>query len=239
MRTFPRSAAALVMLALSLSVTAPARADGPTAEQVGDPFSFGRSVTYLGRAVTRDAWLATECLDDPDCFTLRPQPQLSTFNVENRAMIELPADAAQSLVCFSITPLVRFEFDNLMDTMQSFATFRVNADVTVENEVLNDPLLIDPNTRMPYGGRMKFVFRLHDESRSLGADERAEQTISTSRTCVGGFASRVDLINAGLSEEQATQFFHKPIRLVFGFSGQAAMVTFGFLNYGVRVYGDR
>jgi hypothetical protein len=86
---------------------------------------------------------------------------------------------------------------------------------------------------------MRLVLRLHDESRSLGPEDRAGQIITTTRACIGGFANRVDLMAAGLSEAQATDFFHKPIRLVLGISGNAAMVTEGLVGYGVRVYGDR
>jgi hypothetical protein len=239
MRTFLCCVPALATLVLSLGVAAPARADGPTAEQVGDPDSFGRSVIYLGRAQTPDFELASGC--DPNS-PFPPRCILpsggGSFDLDDLAVVELPPGAARSLVCFTITPFLQFEFNNPSE-VRADSMFRVNADVSVENEVLNDPLLIDRVTRMPYGGRMNFVFRLHDEWGSLAPGEREGRVVTTSRTCFGGFANRRDLIAAGLSETQADEFFRKPIRLVFGMSGNAAALASGFIAYGVRVYGDR
>src|SRR5688572_29915259 len=150
------------IFALGLSIAAAAHAAGPTVEEVGDADSFGRDVIYLGSAQTANVGLNPDCTPDPSnpplpndrCVVLNAQPAATSWNEDGLATMQLPAESTRSLICFALTPNVFFEFLNLTGVAQSNASFTARAVITIENAVLDDPTLIDPNTGLPYGGRM-------------------------------------------------------------------------------------
>jgi hypothetical protein len=235
------------LVGLALALASPAHAERPTAEDVGDADSFGRNVVYLGVASTGSVLLQSDCTPDPNlppepqfpCVTLLPPPQITNFNEDNLAAIRLPARATRSLICFSITSAHSFGFANDTDVRQNNALFRTTAMITVESEVLNDPTLIDPNTGLPFGGRFTLPFGTFGEFRTIDPGERASRTVRETRDCIGGLLNRASLLAMGLSEAQVARFFRRPMRIVFGLSGGAAMVDGANLLYGVRLYGDR
>jgi hypothetical protein len=232
------------ILGLTLTVAAHA---APTEAEVGDPDSFGRNVIYLGLAQTATVTLQEDCTPDPNdppppqdrCVTLNPQPAATSFNAENLDTIQLPAAATNSLLCFALSPSATFSLNNLTGVQQPNARFTARALITIENEVLNDPALIDPNTGQPYGGRMTLSIGTYSESRSIDVNERQQQTFMFSRDCVGGLVSKSSLIASGLSPTQAILFFAKPMKLTFGSQGTAQIVDFASYFYGIRLYGDR
>ena len=152
------------VIALSLLIAAAAHAAAPTVEEVGDADSFGRDVVYLGNAQTGNVALQADCTPDPmapppppndRCVVLNAQPATTTFVEDGLATMQLPADSTKSLICFALTPNVFFEFSNQTGVPQSNALYNARALITIENEVLDDPTLIDPATGLPYGGRMQ------------------------------------------------------------------------------------
>jgi hypothetical protein len=235
----------LSVFLLGLTWTVAANAS-PTEAEVGDPDSFGREVVYLGLAQTATVSLQEDCTPDPNdppppqdrCVTLNPQPNATTFSVDNLDTIQLPAASTRSLLCFTLSPSATVSFNNLTGVRQPSARFTARALITIENEVLNDPALIDPATGLPYNGRMTFRIGTYSESRSIAADERQQQTFMFSRDCVGGLVSKNSLMFSGLSALQATLFFANPMKLTFGSEGTVQIVDFVSYFYGVRLYGD-
>lgn len=200
------------VIALGLIVAVAAQAAPPTVEEVGDPDSFGRDVIYLGNAQTANVALQEDCTPDPSaptdrCVTLAAQPAPTSWNEDGLATLQLPADSTKSLICFALTPNVNFEFNNLTGVAQSNARFTARAVITIENEVLDDPTLIDPGTGLPYGGKMTLALSTWSESRSIAADEREQKLMFVSRHCIGGLVSKRSLVGSGLTETQAKQFF--------------------------------
>ena len=234
------------VIALGLMIAVAAQAAPPTVEEVGDPDSFGRDVIYLGNAQTSNVALQADCTPDPTfppapndrCIVLNAQPAATNFNEDGLATLSLPADSTKSLICFALTPNSNFEFFNLTGVPQSNARFNARAAITIENEVLNDPTLIDPNTGLPYGGKMTLTLSTYSESRSIGAGEREQKSLFLSRHCIGGLVSKRSLVGSGLSETQAKQFFKKPMKFTFGASGTVQIVDFANYFYGIRLYGD-
>lgn len=220
---------------------------GPTAEEVGDPDSFGRNVIYIGQAQTSSVSLLDDCTPDPGappgpndrCIVLNAQPAATSFTEHKLAEIQLPPDSTSSLICFALTPGSTYQFYNHTGVAQPNARYSARAIVIIENEVLNDPTLIDPATGLPYGGSMTLTLSTYNESRSIGVNEREQKTLFLSRHCIGGLVSKRSLVSSGLSEAQATDFFHKKMRLVFGASGTVQIVDFVNYFYGIRLYGDR
>ena len=234
------------IFALGLSLAAAAHAAGPTVEEVGDADSFGRDVIYLGLAQTANVALQDDCTPDPmappgpndRCIVLNPQPGFTSFNEDGLATLQLPADSTKSLVCFALTPNVNYQFNNLTGVQQPNARFTARAVITIENEVLDDPTLIDPNTGLPYGGKMTLPLSTYSESRSIAAGERAQKSMFLTRHCIAGLVNKRSLVASGLSEAQAKQFFKKPMKFTFGSSGTVQMVDFANYFYGIRLYGD-
>lgn len=214
-----------------------------TPETVGDPDSFGRPVKFLGVAQTFSISLQPDCSgSDPTverCQLLSPAPAVTSFAESDLARIELPARSAKSLLCFSLTPFVSFQFGNDTGLPQPSARFTAYAQITVESPVLADPALLDPNTGLPFGGQLTLPLSTYRESRSLAAGERAYKGMTLSRNCVGGLVGKSALVGVyGLSAAQADEFFRRPITLRFGASGTVQLVDFADYFYGVRIYGD-
>jgi hypothetical protein len=121
---------------------------------------------------------------------------------------------------------------------QSNALYNARALITIEDEVLDDPTLIDPVTGLPYGGRMQLGLTSYSESRSIAPGERAQKSMFLSRHCIGGLVSRRSLVASGLSDTQAKQFFKKPMTITFGAQGSMRILDFANYFYGIRLYGD-
>jgi hypothetical protein len=57
--------------------------------------------------------------------------------------VTLGRPVARSLICFALTPNVNYQFNNLTGVPQPNARFIARAVITIENEVPDDPTLID------------------------------------------------------------------------------------------------
>jgi hypothetical protein len=217
-------------------------AAGPSVEDVGDPESFGRNVTYLGLTQTDTVILQPDCsLSDPEferCIVSNPAPSPTSFNEADLAVINLPARATKSLICFAITPFLSVAWANNTPLTQ-FALFTASAPIIIENEVLDDPALIDPITGLPFGGAIQLSLSTWHNQHSMSPGEFESESSSQSRSCIAGLVSKRVLIEAyGLSEAQANQFFRKPMTLRFGARGTVQMSDFTVYFYGIRLYGD-
>jgi hypothetical protein len=156
-------------------------ASGPSADDVGDADSFGRSVQYMGVTQTANVELTTDCTPDPNnppgpndrCIVVAPGAGTTVVDEEELATINLPAKSTHSLICFALTPITFFEFSNTTGVPQPSATFNLRATIRIENEVLDDPALIDPTTGLPFGGAISISLGTYTENRSLAVDEHA------------------------------------------------------------------
>ncbi|HEU5137611.1 MAG TPA: hypothetical protein VFU13_20880 [Steroidobacteraceae bacterium] len=219
-----------------------AAAAAPTIEDVGDADSFGRNVTYLGLAQTVPVVVVDDCTgSDPEferCVPANAAPATTSFNEAGLGSIRLPARATKSLVCFALTPFIQVQWDNLL-AAPATATFIANARITIDNDVLDDPTLIDPATGLPFGGVLSLGLSTFVDFHTMQPAESDLKVFTLSRSCIGGVVSKRSLIeNFGLSETQATQFFRRPMTFTFGSSGTVGLTTFATYFYGIRLYGD-
>jgi hypothetical protein len=226
-------------LVLAPSISAAA---APTVEEVGDPDSFGRNVTYLGLAQTQAVLVTTDCTgSDPTlerCIVANPAPAPTMFNESDLATISLPGKATKSLLCFTLTPFVNVSWFNSLATPAN-ARFSANAVITIENAVLDDPTLLDPTTGLPYGGSITVGLSTFSDSHTLQPGENDTKSLFMSRSCIAGIVNKRGLVeNYGLSETQAKEFFKKPITLRFGARGTVALADYANYFYGFRLYGD-
>jgi hypothetical protein len=219
-----------------------AAAAAPTVDEVGDADSFGRNVTYLGLAQTLPVSVVDDCsASDPTlerCIVANPEPASTPFNEAGLASISLPPKATKSLICFALTPFIQVQWENLLAT-PALARFSANALINIDNEVLDDPTLIDPNTGLPFGGVLSLGLSTLTDFHTLQPGETDIKVYQTSRSCIAGIVSKRALVESyGLTETQATQFFKKPMTITFGARGSLALTTFATYFYGVRLYGD-
>lgn len=222
------------------SITAAAAA--PTVEEVGDADSFGRDVTYIGLAQTLSVAVADDCSgSDPTlerCVLANAAPAPTSFNEAGLATISLPTQATKSLICFALTPFIQVQWENNL-AVPANARFAANALVTIDNEVLDDPTLIDPGTGLPFGGVLSLGLGTFTDIHTLQPGEIDVKSMQMSRSCIAGIVSKRALVeNYGLTETQATQFFKKPMTISFGARGTVALSSFTNYFYGIRLYGD-
>ncbi len=239
----PARAFLSLVVALVATLQAGAAAAAPvTEEMVGDADSFGRNVRYLGVAQTIPIQMQDDCTGAPPevrCVTLAAAPAVTTFTEVDLESIELPGRSTKSLICFAVTPFVSFQFQNDTGVSQPSAQFNVTLDVTIENELLDDAALINPQTGLPFGGELTVPLSTYRESRSMAAGERAFKQLTLSRNCVGGIVSKESLAGTfGLPEDVVEDFFKKDILVRFGARGTAQLVSFANDSIGVRLYGD-
>jgi hypothetical protein len=233
-----KSASAPLMLAPS-AITAAA---APTVDDVGDADSFGRNVTYLGLAQTQSVVVLDDCTgSDPTferCIVANAAPAPTTFDEDGLATMNLPGKATKTLMCFALTPLIQVQWQNALATPAT-ARFSATALITIDNEVLDDPTLIDPDTGLPFGGVLSLGLNTYSDFHTLQPAETDFKALQMSRSCIAGIISKRVLVDVyGLSDSQATQFFRKPMTITFGARGTVALSQFTNYFYGIRLYGD-
>jgi hypothetical protein len=109
--------------------------------------------------------------------------------------------STKSLICFALTPNVNYEYNNLTGVAQPDARFTARAVITIQNEVLDDPTLIDSNTGLPYGGKLTLPLST-SESRSIAPGEREQKSMFLSRHCIGGLVSKLLLRHPPVRRQQ-------------------------------------
>jgi hypothetical protein len=227
---------------LPLVLSPAALAAAVTPEDVGDADSFGKNVTYLGLAQTLSVAVVDDCTgSDPlveRCIVQNPAPASTIFVEDDLAVMNLPAKATKTLMCFTLTPSIQVNWRNDTATQQ-IARFTANALITIENPVLDDPALIDPGTGLPFGGVLQVGLSTWHHSQSMAPGAHEEERSFQSRGCIAGLVSRRVLVDGyGLTDTQAKEFFKKPMTIRFGARGSVAMSQFTNYFYGIRLYGD-
>lgn len=235
-KTFkPLEAAPLLAPGVSAAVA-------PSVEHVGDPDSFGKNVTWLGLAQTQGVTITADCTgSDPTverCITAASAPAPTSFNESDLARINLPAKATKSLICFTLTPSVNVFWQNPLASPAN-ARFSASASINIDNPVLDDPALVDPNTGLPFGGTLALGLSTFHDTHTLQPGEVDSKVLFMSRGCIAGLVSKRVLVESyGLTEMQAREFFKKPMTLRFGARGTVALQDFATYFYGIRLYGD-
>lgn len=214
--------------------------------EVGDFDSFGRNVRYIGSMQSGTVIVQGDCTPDPSfplgpddrCVATVPAPGLTAINVTDIGRVLIPGRATHSIICHWQTPIVIFGFQNPTGVFQDDARFVVNPVYTIENEVLDDPALIDPATGAPFGGQFQVGLGGIRRERSLQPGETQVEREAGTRVCIGGIVSAQMLRGFGLTDAQVTEFFKKDTTITMGMQGQAKLVEFATIIYGVRFVGD-
>jgi hypothetical protein len=204
-----------------------------------DPDSFGRSVKYLDFAQAPYQQYNIDCGTATDCKTL---PANARFTFDDRAIarVDLPAYATNSMLCFSITTAYWMNFYN-SSGIGGWAYARVTTDLTLESAVLNDPALINPLTKKPFGGKIVFpsLAYLGEEFVLDGPGGSVTREGSVSRECMAGLITRKSLQSTyGLSAWNAAKVFSTPMTIKMGRTGNLTYVAAAEFVSGFRLFGD-
>lgn len=227
--------------ALRLSRARPvASAAAPTVDDVGDPDSFGRNLRWLGLAqanVVLDPVCDPAVITDP-CTVVSPTAT-TNFSFVDAARIVLPAKATRSLMCYWFSPYLTVTYTN-PGTTAAVSWLRYNPTLTIENPVLDDPALINPQTGLPFGGRLTSAMTASEMFQvplppGMSVTERSRD----SAVCIAGFVHRRMLTDTfGLTPAQADEFYKKPTTVRLNISGQVRGVSEATLIFGLRIIGD-
>ncbi len=232
-----RPAPSLARAAASPGATAAA----PTVDDVGDIDSFGRTVRWLGVQQANIELLDACPPDPPDGFACQPLAPAGTtvFAFEDVARFVLPAKASRSLLCHWFSPLLTLDWDNPA-AAPVLGTLAYSPTLTVENPVLDDPALIDPQTGLPFGGRLLTGMSASERLvASLAPGMAYVERRRDSATCIAGFVSRRALVdNYGLSPALADEFFRQPTTVRLNVRGTATHLAAARLVLGLRIVGD-
>ena len=217
-----------------------------TDEEVGDANSFGRGVNFIGTVQSGVLTIAPDCTPDP-MFPPGPKDQcvvpnavgLTSFSFPDMGKVLIPGKSAKTLFCHWQTPFGISIYNNATGVYQGQARTIFSATYKIENEVLNDPTLLDPNTGLPYGGFINTALGAARDGRSLQPGESQVYRDNYTRVCLGGLVSKRALIEGyGLSEAQATKFFKKDTTITIGMTGNTRHVSNGSMIIGTRFVGD-
>lgn len=219
--------------AAGATIAAPAPGD------VGDADSFGRNMRWLG-LMDGEVDLLDDCTGNPfACQTLAPAPGVTSFDFSDLGHITLPARSAHSLLCYWFSPFLTIGYGN-DSASPVVAWLNYAPSVTIENPVLDDPSLIDPNTGLPFDGKLLTAMTSSEvlEVPLPPATHITERT-RDSAVCVAGLISKDTLVRLyGLSEAQARDFFRRPMTLRLNVAGSAQYVDTASLYFGLRIVGD-
>lgn len=222
----------------------PARATAVSDATVGDADSFGRNVKWLGLTngfVQTSTDCATILAEDPgaNCQQIADLAVPTSFSFQDIARIELPAKASNSLLCHWFSPRVTVYFGNPTGAPVP-GRFTYNPTLTLENEVLDDPSLVDPTTGLPFNGKLTTSMSA-GESVQLVVDPvyPVSQNLRDSAVCQDGLISKRSLVQTyGLTPAQANRFFNKATTVRMNISGSSRFVEFAYFSLGLRIVGD-
>ncbi|MGH8106792.1 MAG: hypothetical protein ACREO2_10765, partial [Arenimonas sp.] len=186
------------------------------------------------------------CTPDP-AFPLGPNdhcvvPDVNGFvsvNFPDMGHVLIPGKSVKSLLCHWQTPFTSVVYHNTTGGYVGSARTTITATYRIENEVLNNPALIDPSTGLPYGGVLNTGLGSIHDTRGLQPGDFQVYSDNDTRVCNGGLISKRALIESyGLTEAQATAFFTKDTIITIGLAGSTRHVTDGSIIIGTRFVGD-
>lgn len=234
------------MIEASSNTKAPASTKAYTDAEVGDANSFGRGVNFIGTVQSGVLTIAPDCTPDP-AFPPGPKDQcvvpdasgFANINFPDMGKVLIPGKSAKTLFCHWQTPFGISVYQNSTGVYQGQARTVFNATYKIENEVLNDPTLLDPSTGLPFGGFINTSLGAVRDGRSLQPGESQVYRDNYTRVCLGGLISKRNLMEGyGLSEAQATKFFKKDTTITIGMIGSTRFVANGSMIIGTRFVGD-
>ncbi|WP_374247674.1 hypothetical protein [Thermomonas sp.] len=216
-----------------------------TAADVGDADSFGRNVRWLG-AKQAVFGVSTDCNSwsggDPSmpCTTISAPTGTTTFRYNDLLQIQLPGSAANSLLCHWLAERQQIYFTINGGAAPVAARVRSIYTATIDNPVLQDPGLINPNTGQPFNGSFTTSSLMFDDTPYVVLPNYPLSTSAGhTAVCRGGLVSKQSLISGyGFTPALADKFMKNPTTVHLNVSGMVSNVEDGTFIIGLRMVGD-
>lgn len=221
-----------------------------TAQDVGEPDSFGKNVKFLGTATSGGVVVYNSC--DPQILlndlnitlgaddrclshTLGGPTSSATFNDIGR--ITIPGKSADNVIYFLVNNLVQYEFtNNFSNEFPGIVLYSPR--LTIESTALNDPTAINPDTGLPLNGVLtvgisssKFL------NRSIAANGFESYFDNYSSAATRGFA-RSYFEDIGLPQSVIKELYKRPMTIKLNLRLVVRGVSYGYFRYTMRFMGN-
>jgi len=243
---------AIVALTLCLSGLASAQST-PTTPSNGDPDSFGHHMIFLGLSGTGSVYFDRTCADPtkttpPNQCVIVPSADPggpTFFSFPDLGSIAIPARSSKSI----IWPVFIFNTNYTLNNTNGSplpGVFRTFVIVTIESDVLKDPSLIDPNSGLPYNGRLTNTFKnAYGEGRLLAPGEFDSKFLRAASAGNAAFSTSIleDPGGQNLPAKVVRALFANPMIIRIGLEGNVRLIdpdsasSISFV--GLRLFGDR
>jgi hypothetical protein len=215
-----------------------------------DPDSFGNNVIFLGQSGTASVYFDRSCTDPslttpPNQCVIVPSADPggpTSFSFPDLGSIAIPAKSTKTILWPVFLLNANYTLNNT-NGVPLPGVFRTFIDFTIESDVLKDPSLIDPNSGLPYNGRLTTSFKnVYGERRLLAPGEFDSKYLRVTSTGLGAFST--SLLGPGgqnLPLEVVKKLFASPMIIRIGLDGDVRLVDPGslFQFVGLRLFGDK
>lgn len=223
----------------------------PTTPSNGDPDSFGHNVIFLGQSGTATVNFDSSCTDPRlttppnQCVTVPSTDPggPTSFSFPDLGSIAIPANSTKTIIWPVFILNTNYTLHNT-SAVPLPGVFRTFIDFTIESDVLKDPSLIDPNSGLPYNGRLTTSFKnVYGETRLLAPGEFDSKFLRVDSTGIGAFSTSLlkDPGSQNLPAAVVKELFASPMTIRIGLEGNVRLVDSGSAIpfVGLRLFGDK
>ncbi len=187
-------------------------------DSIGRGMKFQDTTNFAQVHLYRPPATCPTNLSNVRCVALaNPTPgSYEQFNVDDLSYVDVAPFATHSLLVFTMNPQSSVLFRNNGTTASITTAVIVGVRITIESEVLNNPVLRNPQTGIPYNGKVIFVYPWFNETQSLAPNQY--RSSYERRPFEAEILTRRMLIaTLGLNATQAADVFARPIRVRIGY----------------------
>lgn len=215
----------------------------PTDADVGDVASFGKEAKFFGFAQSGVVVIARDCSTIPvgpdgRCYTISPTTNGVVFDARDIGRIHFPKDTFQQVMYM----LSRHQFTYVLTnttTQNKTARFLYRPYTTLVSDVLNDPSLINPQTGLPFAGKMDISnFGSRSFTKTLFPNYQEIDTVAYGSTSLSGVTKKFVMDNYGLSQQVVDDLFYAEFSILLNVQGSAINVDQANFSWGARFIGN-
>jgi len=237
-----------VMVLSTMGLAGMLKAGPPSAADVGDAESFGHAALYMG-AASGFVTLADVCdptptpvppatANDSQCFVINPAPANTHFDANDICRIKLPKKATRTVIYPAVIMFVSYQLHNTTGVDQPQGRLNFTATLTVESDALLDPALIDPNTGLPYNGKLEgqfpYIFRDDHNMRNGDRNNRRETLVRVGNTGL----TKAQFVAQGLPASVVDAMFAGAMTIRMSVTGDAKLCESASITGNMRLFGD-
>jgi hypothetical protein len=243
-KTYQAIAVAGSMLVVSTGLWA----GPPTVNDVGDADSFGHPAKFMGAVGGFVTLSPTACPATPspspgpggssECFQLNPAPAQTSFEADDICRVKLPKGSTKDNIYPVLGLIMSYQLQNSTGSPQPHGIYSIDASISIESTVLNDPSIIDPLTGMPANGKIQtgYTYAYRDD-RTMQDGDRQRLRQNVARVGNTGI-TKAQLVASGLPQNVVDKLFNSDMTIHVDVTGTATLVTDAFVTINLRLFGD-